>query len=282
MNKNGKLLFALIYNSEKRTIFAMEMETSLHINWNEKEKSEQERLHDESLMAEMRARVKVIAFDADDTLWDCQSHFEAVEHAYCLMLSRWGDEQYISQELLKTETANMAELGYGCKAFTLSLVENAVKVSGGEITSEELLKIQDKGRSLLRIPATPLPGVEATLETLRACGHYKLVVFTKGEIQDQENKLRRSGLWNLFQRVDVVADKTQRHYQNLCETLGIRPEELLMVGNSFKSDIEPVLAIGGYAVHIPFEVVWAHEHMEAYDHARLMSAHRFERLKDLA
>ncbi|MBR1462415.1 MAG: HAD family hydrolase [Prevotella sp.] len=258
------------------------IETSFHIKHDGAEKSFEERQSEERLIERLKKQVKVIAFDADDTLWDCQSHFEAVENAYCRMLSPWGSEQYISGELFKIETANMPELGYGCKAFTLSLVENAVKVSRGEISAELLLKIQEAGRSLLRIPATPLPGVESTLRMLRATGRYRMVVFTKGEIQDQENKLRRSGLWDLFDRVDVVADKTARHYRELCEDLHIGIAELLMVGNSFKSDIEPVLAIGGYAVHVPFEVVWAHEHMEAYAHNRLLTFSHFDELKCLA
>lgn len=258
------------------------MDTSLHIKYNKAEKSPMKQQSDEKLVAWFKEHTKVIAFDADDTLWDCQSHFEAVESAYCEMLSPWGDEKYISSELFKTETENMEELGYGCKAFTLSLVENAVKVSKGTISADLLLRIQEAGRSLLRLPATPLPGVDETLKALRNAGKYRMVVFTKGEIQDQENKLRRSGLWEFFDRVDVVANKTPRHYRELCEDLNISIDELLMVGNSFRSDIEPVLAIGGYAIHVPFEVVWAHEHMEAYEHEHLLTCSKFSELMCLA
>ena len=222
--------------------------------------------------------IKVLAFDADDTLWDCQSHFVAVERQYCDMLAPYGDEQHISGELFKTETKNMAELGYGSKAFTLSLVENAVKVSGGSIDATTLLAIQELGRSLLRLPATPLEGVDSTLKALRGRGHYKMVVFTKGEILDQENKLMRSGLWDYFDRVEVVADKTPRQYRELCATFGIGIDELLMVGNSFKSDIEPVLRLGGYAVHIHFELTWEHERIEEFDHPHLVRIARFSEL----
>lgn len=214
--------------------------------------------------------IKLIAFDADDTLWDCQSHFEAVENTYCDLLSEYGDKQHISARLFETETRNMAELGYGSKAFTLSLVENAVEVSKGRISASQLLKIQHLGRSLLNIPATPLEGVESTLKAIHNMARYKMVVFTKGEILDQENKLARSGLWNYFDRVEVVADKTPRQYRELCATFGIGIDEFLMVGNSFKSDIAPVLHLGGYAVHIPFEVTWAHEETEEYDHPHLI------------
>lgn len=213
--------------------------------------------------------IRLLAFDADDTLWDCQSHFIAVEEEYCKILSPYGDTEHISAQLFKTETRNMPELGYGSKAFTLSLVENAVNVSDGRVDAHTLLRIQQLGRSLLNIPATPLPGVEETLKAIRQTGKYKMVVFTKGEILDQENKLIRSGLWDYFDRVEVVSDKTPRQYRELCATFGIGIDELLMVGNSFKSDIEPVLRLGGFAVHIPFKVTWEHERTEEFDHHHL-------------
>ena len=226
----------------------------------------------------MMEHLRVIAFDADDTLWDCQTHFDEVEERYCQLLSPWATKEEVSKTLFDTETRNMPELGYGCKAFTISLVENAVKVSKGNIPAPLLFEIQELGRSLLRLPATPLPGVESTLQRLRATGKYQLAVFTKGEIQDQENKLRRSGLWHYFDRVTVVADKTPEQYQLLCHDFAITPRQLLMVGNSFKSDIAPVLTLGGYAVHIPFHREWAHEAAEAYEHPRLRTIERMEEL----
>lgn len=225
--------------------------------------------------------IKLIAFDADDTLWDCQSHFEAVEQQYCALLAEYGTPQHISNELFKLETANMAELGYGSKAFTLSLIENAVMVSGGRIPATTLLRIEMLGRSLLAIPATPLDGVENALRKIRQMSRYRMVVFTKGEILDQENKLRRSGLWDYFDRVEVVADKTPRQYRELCAMFGIGIEELLMVGNSFRSDIEPVLRLGGYAIHIPFEVEWAHEMTEEFDHNNLIRLESMSLLPDI-
>ena len=225
--------------------------------------------------------IKLIAFDADDTLWDCQSHFEAVEREYCQLLSDYGTPQHISNELFKLETANMPELGYGSKAFTLSLIENAVMVSGGRVAASTLLKIEMLGRSLLSIPATPLEGVEDAMKAIRQMSRYRMVVFTKGEILDQENKLRRSGLWDYFDRVEVVADKTPRQYRELCAMFGIGIEELLMVGNSFRSDIEPVLRLGGNAVHIPFEVEWAHEMAEEFDHDNLLRIQSISQLPQI-
>jgi putative hydrolase of the HAD superfamily len=228
--------------------------------------------------------IKLIAFDADDTLWDCQSHFVEVEQRYCQLLADYADEQTVSHELFKTETANMAELGYGCKAFTLSLVENAVKISQGRIPANLLLQIQDLGRSLLRLAATPLPEVRETLEQLRhsllspsvpaSCSLPPapcplMIVFTKGEIDDQQHKLERSGLAPLFDDCVVVADKTKDEYIRLAQRYGVDISEMLSVGNSFKSDVEPVLQLGGYAVHIPFTHLWAHEHTEEYEHPRL-------------
>lgn len=129
--------------------------------------------------------IKVIAFDADDTLWDCQSHFAAAERRYCALLEQYGTEAEVSAALFRTETSNMPLLGYGCKAFTLSLVENAVAVSGGRVGGSVIGEIVGLGKGLLNIPATPLPGVEHTLVAFHAEGRYRLVVFTKGELLDR-------------------------------------------------------------------------------------------------
>lgn len=232
--------------------------------------------------------IKLIAIDADDTLWDCQSHFVRVEEEYCRLLADFASKETVAYELFKTETGNMAELGFGCKAFTLSLVENAVKISDGRISANRLLQIQDLGRSLLRLPATPLPEVKETLHSLRNSHSSSLsshlspltsrplmIVFTKGEIDDQQNKLKRSGLEEYFDDIVVVADKTREEYLRLCKRFDIQSNELLSIGNSFKSDVEPVLQLGGYAIHIPFKHLWAHEHTEEYEHPHLTTISRF-------
>ncbi len=216
------------------------------------------------------SRIEAVAFDADDTLWDCQSHFEAVEHRYCALLSEYGDEAAVSGALFRTEAANMALLGYGTKAFTLSLIENAVAVSGGRVSGDVVGEIVRMGKSLLEMPATPLPGVRETLERLSGQTMLRLAVFTKGELLDQENKLRRSGLAGFFSHVEVVSDKTRREYEALCRHLGVAPDRLLMVGNSFRSDIAPAVAAGACAVHIPFHVVWALERAEEFSHERIV------------
>ena len=215
----------------------------------------------------MNKRFKVIAFDADDTLWDCQSHFEEVEeHLYSLIMPYCEDPKH---ELFITESGNMADLGYGCKAFTISIVETALRVGGDHLSSGELAELLSHSKSLLHLPATPLPGVEDTLERLQAWP-FRLVVFTKGELQDQENKLQRSRLGRYFSHVEITSNKTEREFQQLCEHLDILPSQLLMVGNSLKSDIAPALAIGASAIHIPFHVTWQLEHFEDITHERLV------------
>lgn len=221
------------------------------------------------------AGIKVIAFDADDTLWDCQSHYACVERDYCKLLAPWGSESEIEASIYNTEKANMALLGYGCKAFTLSLVENAVAVSHGQISGTDIGKIVAWGKQLLNAPTTPLPGVEPTLATLRDEGRYRLVAFTKGELLDQQGKLRRSGLQGYFSHVEIVSDKTPAAYIALCAKLGISPRELLMVGNSFKSDIAPAIEVGAAAMHVPYHVTWQLEHAEEFPHERLVRADSF-------
>jgi putative hydrolase of the HAD superfamily len=222
-------------------------------------------------------KIKVVAFDADDTLWDCQSHFELVEQRLYQLISPWTDHP--ADELLATERKNMADLGYGSKAFTLSVLETAMRVSNNTIPSASLSELLTLGHQLLHLPATPLPGVEETLAALK--GSYRMVVFTKGELQDQENKLHRSGLDHYFDDVEITSNKTQHEFLALCRHQDIHPTELLMVGNSLPSDIAPALAIGAQAVHIPFHVTWQLEHTEDFDHPRLTKIKQFNQLLQL-
>ena len=208
--------------------------------------------------------VKVIAFDADDTLWDCQSWFDEVERRCCELLKPWATAREVSEGLFATEHQNLPLTGYGTKAFTLSLIENAVRISKGELTGEKVMQLIDMGKELLRFPTTPLPEVKETLETLSQTRRHRLVVFTKGELMDQEDKLRRSGLEGYFSHVETVSNKTEKEYRQLCENLDVAPEQTLMVGNSFRSDIVPALEAGAWAIHIPYHVVWALEKSEEY------------------
>ena len=221
----------------------------------------------------MNEKFKVIAFDADDTLWDCQSHFELVEKQFYSLIAPYCENP--AQELFKTESGNMADLGYGCKAFTISIIETALRVGGSHISNQQLSELLAVSKALLHLPATPLPEVEETLSQIEG---YRKVVFTKGELQDQENKLKRSGLLKYFDDVEITSDKTQREFLALCEHQHIHPSELLMVGNSLKSDIAPALAIGAWAIHIPFHVTWQLEHFEDFDHERLKKIEHFSEM----
>lgn len=237
--------------------------------------------------------VKAIAFDADDTLWALQNYFEDVEDEYCGLLSDYGSKEEISSALFDTESANMEDLGYGVKAFTISLVENAIKVSEGRISAKLIGTIVELGKTLLRLDAKPLEGVEETLSKLRSMSKvdsvlsssetrkFKLAVFTKGELQDQENKLWRSGLQRYFDVVSIVSDKKPEAYRRLCRELEVKPEELVMVGNSFKSDIAPALKIGASAIHIPFHTIWAHEKTEEFEHERLRRISHFSEILEI-
>lgn len=217
-------------------------------------------------------KIKLLAFDADDTLWDCQSHFDAVEKEYQSILSDYGTATEISSRLFETETANMPLLGYGCKAFVLSLIENAISISNGELPADKIGQILNCGKKLLNMPATPLQGVRCVLDTLNNVQRkYKMVVFTKGELLDQENKLRRSGLQSFFDATIIVSDKTSDEYEYLCKRFNCSVNELVMVGNSFRSDIAPVLELGGNAIYVPSKTLWQHEYIDEYDHPNLVT-----------
>lgn len=231
--------------------------------------------------------IKVIAFDADDTLWDCQGHFERVmQHLYD-ELAPWVDRETAAMELFATERKNMYLLGYGVKAFTLSMLETAMRVSRNEMPAATINNILQQCYGLLQFPCPPLPEVEETLEALHdrhsALGaqHLSLVVFTKGELLDQEHKLERSGLAKYFDYVEITSDKSEKEFLNLCRKLDIKPDELLMVGNSLKSDIAPALAIGAKAVYIPFHVTWQLEHHDDFEHERMIQISHFGQLLTL-
>lgn len=202
-------------------------------------------------------KIQVIAFDADDTLWANESYFQAREADYCRLLADVLPAEDVSRELLRTETQNVTLYGYGAKSFTLSMIETALRITRGQVTGDTIARIIELGKSLLDMPVVPLPGVEDTLAHL--AGSYTQAVATKGDLLDQQRKLERSGLAGYFDHVEIMSDKRPDDYRRLMCTLGCRPEAFLMVGNSLKSDIEPVLAAGAWAAHVPFHVTWAHE-----------------------
>jgi putative hydrolase of the HAD superfamily len=204
--------------------------------------------------------VKVIAFDADDTLWVNEPYFRHSEVAFCTLLEEYLPRHELERELLKIEIANLGLYGYGIKGFILSMIETAQTVTNNMISSKTICEIVDLGKQMLNQPIELLDGVEEVLKELK--GKYRLVVATKGDLLDQERKLRKSNLTSYFHHVEVMSEKDDANYLKLIKHLDIRPSELLMVGNSLKSDVLPVLNIGGYAIHVPYHITWAHEEIE--------------------
>lgn len=220
---------------------------------------------------------KIIAFDADDTLFVNETYFDETEKKFCGLMENYLSHQGISQELFKVEIDNIKIYGYGIKAYILSMIEAAIKISNNTIPVEVIEKIIEYGKELLEKPIVLLDGVEETLKSLHS--NYKLVVATKGDLLDQRRKLHDSGLGKYFHHIEVMSDKQEKDYSDLIKRLEIQPSEFLMIGNSLKSDVLPVLAIGGYAIHIPFHTTWAHERID-YE-VQHENFYTFEKLTDV-
>lgn len=205
-------------------------------------------------------QIKVIAFDADDTLFVNEPYFEETEKKFVILMQDYLSHQGLSQELFKTEIANLPLYGYGIKGYILSMIEAALLISDHTISVNVVAKILEYGKELLQKPIELLEGVEETLQTLH--GSYKLVVATKGDLLDQRRKLHNSGLGKYFHHIEVMSDKQEKDYSDLLKRLEISPDAFFMVGNSLKSDVLPVLALGAHAVHIPFHTTWLHERID--------------------
>jgi len=204
--------------------------------------------------------IKVVAFDADDTLWVNEPYFREVEEKFCALLENYMPQHSVWQQLFKTEMDNLSLYGYGIKGFMLSMIETALRISNNTIPHTVIEKIIMLGKEMLGKPVEILDGVETVLQQLQ--GQYKLVVATKGDLLDQERKLKKSGLEKYFHHIEIMSDKQEADYAKLIKHLDIEAEEFLMLGNSLKSDVMPVLALGGYGVHIPYHITWAHEKVE--------------------
>jgi putative hydrolase of the HAD superfamily len=206
------------------------------------------------------ARFSVICFDADDTLWVNEPYFQEAEGRFAALLEDFLPHHSVSRELLQTEIANLPIYGYGVKAFMLSMVETALRISANTLRPESIHQIISIGRDLLDRPIELLEGVEETLGALK--GHYRLVVATKGDLLDQERKLEKSGLAPYFHHIEIMSEKREGDYAKLLRHLDIPAERFMMVGNSLKSDVLPVLALGGHGVHVPYHTTWAAEKVE--------------------
>lgn len=201
--------------------------------------------------------VKVIGFDADDTLWINESYFRETEERFATLLEPYETKNKVDQELFKVEMQNLGIYGYGIKGFMLSMIESALDLSNGEIPPESLWKILEMGKSMITHPVELLEGIEEVLQKLQP--HYRLIVLTKGDLLDQERKLEKSGLTDYFHHVEVLSDKKPANYAHLLDHLQIPVEEFLMIGNSLKSDVLPLLELGAQAIHVPFHTTWVHE-----------------------
>ena len=201
--------------------------------------------------------IKVIGFDADDTLWVNETYFRDAETVFAKLLSKYETPNKIDQELFRMEIDNLPLYGYGVKAFTLSMVESALELSNYNVPTKTIEAILNIGKDMLNKPVELLDGVEAVLKVLSQ--KYRLILATKGDLLDQERKLEKSGLTKYFHHIEVLSDKKEANYSKLLNNLDINPSEFLMIGNSLKSDVLPLVNIKAHAVHVPFHTTWAHE-----------------------
>lgn len=205
----------------------------------------------------MYKNLKVIAFDADDTLWVNETYFREAEHQFAKLLTKYETENKIDQELFRKEIGNLKLYGYGVKGFILSMIECALELSNYQINQKVIESIINIGKEMLEKPIELLDGVDEVLKSLQ--GKYKLIIVTKGDLLDQERKLEKSNLLKYFHHIEVMSDKKGRDYRKLIKHLDIKPSELLMIGNSLKSDVLPLLEIGALAIHVPFHTTWIYE-----------------------
>ena len=224
-------------------------------------------------------QIKVVAFDADDTLWVNEPYFKEIEEKFYDLLEDYLPRHTLAKELFKTEIQNLSLYGYGVKGFMLSMIETSLRVTNNTLNIEVIEKALQFGKELLEKPIELLDEVEDVLKALK--NKYRLVVATKGDLLDQERKLKKSGLEHYFHHIVIMSDKQEADYLKLIKHLDIKPEEFLMLGNSLKSDVLPVLAIGGHGIHIPYHTTWAHETVEhKVEHVNFKQVHSMKEILD--
>ena len=208
----------------------------------------------------MKKELDIITFDADDTLWENELFFRENEHRFCELIKEYADQNQVLESLLKNEIKTLPIYGYGIKGFVLSMIETALELSNNQISGNTIKEILELGKKQLSYPVKLIDGVEDTLSALQK--DYTLVMATKGDLTDQERKIEESGLKKYFSHIEIMSEKNESGYRSLIDRLQVSPDKFLMVGNSLKSDIIPVLSIGGYAAHIPFYTKWEHEKVD--------------------
>jgi len=203
---------------------------------------------------------KTIAFDADDTLWHNEPYFDEAQERFCELFQDYASSQEILGLILNHQVNNLPLYGFGIKAFTLSMIETALELTHHKISGKGIEQILTIGKDLLQKPVELLPNVTDVLEQLN--GKYKLVVATKGDLKDQHRKLHDSGIGAYFHHIEVMSDKTELDYQKMLGRLDCKANDFLMIGNSLKSDVLPVLNLGGHAIHIPYHTTWEYEKID--------------------
>lgn len=228
----------------------------------------------------MKHTIKLIGFDADDTLWVNEPLYRASEKQFCEVVNAYRPEKESTTELFKTEMQNLEMYGFGAKGFMLSMIETAIRISANKVTTREINQIIDIGKNLLNEPIVLLENVEMVLQKLQP--DYKLILATKGDLLDQERKLVKSGLANYFHHIEIMSDKKENNYRNLIRRLEIEPKDFVMVGNSVKSDILPVINIGAKAIHVPCEITWLHEqHHEETDSSKFITINNLAEILEI-
>ena len=206
------------------------------------------------------SNIKVIGFDADDTLWVNETYYREAELEFAKLLGAYETANKIDQELFKKEMENLSMYGYGIKSFILSMVESALEISNKSISNKAIQDILNIGKNMINKPVELLDGVEEVLKALFS--KYRIILATKGDLLDQERKLENSGLTKYFHHIEVLSDKKEANYSQLLNHLDINPSEFLMIGNSLKSDVLPLVNIKANAIHVPYHTTWVHEQVK--------------------
>jgi len=203
--------------------------------------------------------LQLIGFDGDDTLWHSEGYYREANDAFAAIVGRYVDlgDQRVHDTMLATEQRNLQLFGYGAKGMALSMVETAIALSDSRISAADIHRIVELGKSVLQHPVELLPGIREAVEAVAA--HHDVVLITKGDLFHQEKKVAQSGLADLFRRIEIVSEKNAATYRRVLGEFDLQPAQFAMVGNSLRSDIEPVLRLGGWGVHMPYHVTWAHE-----------------------
>jgi putative hydrolase of the HAD superfamily len=201
--------------------------------------------------------IRLVGFDGDDTLWKSEDYYRAAQDEFERLLAAYVDLDDVYQRLYAVEKRNLALFGYGVKGMVLSMLEAAFEITAGAIRSDDMHRIVQLGKTLLQHPVEQLPGIREAVAAIAA--DHAVVLITKGDLFHQEAKVRDSGLADLFPRIEIVSEKDASTYARVLEEFGLQPHQFAMVGNSLRSDIAPVVALGGWGVHMPYHVTWAHE-----------------------